>query len=45
MHEGWTNDGKMLGKHVGCGNIPTFIEEMKRAKMNIDLNIFADGRN
>lgn len=43
-HEGWTPEGKIIGKHVGCGNIPTFMEEIKRAKLDIDISIFKDGR-
>ncbi len=43
-HEGWSPDGKIVGKHVGCGNIPTFMEEIRRAKLDIDISIFQDGR-
>ncbi|HCE44837.1 MAG TPA: pilus assembly protein TadA [Lentisphaeria bacterium] len=43
-HEGWSPDGKIIGKHVGCGNIPTFMEDIKRAKLELDISIFADGR-
>ncbi|HRU01001.1 MAG TPA: ATPase, T2SS/T4P/T4SS family, partial [Victivallales bacterium] len=43
-HEGWTPDGKMIGRHVPCGNIPTFMEEIQRAKIDIDISIFNDRR-
>ncbi len=43
-HENWTADGMIVGKHVGCGNIPTFMEEIKRAKLDLDIKVFADGR-
>jgi len=43
-HESWTPDGKIIGKHVGCGNIPTFMEEIRRAKLDLDISIFKDGR-
>ncbi len=43
-HEGWSQDGKIIGKHVGCGNIPTFMEEIKRAKLDLDISMFKDGR-
>lgn len=42
--EGWSSAGKIIGKHVGCGNIPTFMEEIQRAKLDLDISIFADGR-
>ncbi len=43
-HEGWTPEGKIKGKHVACGNIPTFMEEIKRAGMELDIAIFRDER-
>lgn len=43
-HEGWTADGKMTGKHVPCGNIPTFMDEIHRAKIDLDISIFNDRR-
>ncbi|MEM4248372.1 MAG: hypothetical protein QXH80_03815, partial [Candidatus Nanoarchaeia archaeon] len=43
-HEGWSPDGKIIGKHVACGNIPTFIEEIQRAGIDFDISIFKDGR-
>jgi pilus assembly protein CpaF len=42
--EGWSPAGKIIGKHVGCGNIPSFMEEIQRARLNLDISIFADGR-
>jgi pilus assembly protein CpaF len=43
-HEGWSADGKITGKHVGCGNIPTFMEEIRRSKLELDISMFQDGR-
>ncbi len=43
-YEGWSTDGKILGKHVACGNIPTFMEDIKRAKLDLDISVFRDGR-
>lgn len=43
-HEGWSSDGKIIGKHVACGNIPTFIEEIQRGGIDFDISIFKDGR-
>jgi pilus assembly protein CpaF len=42
--EGWSASEKIIGKHVGCGNIPSFMEEIQRAKLDLDIAIFADGR-
>lgn len=43
-HEGWTPDDKITGKHVACGNIPTFMEEINRSKLDLDISIFRDER-
>ena len=44
-HDGWTADDKIKGRHIACGNIPTFMEEIKRAKLDLDISIFKDGRD
>jgi len=42
--EGWSPDGKtMTGKHMPTGNVPTFMEEIKRANLDLDISIFSDG--
>ncbi len=38
--EGWTEDGKMIGSHVATGSIPTFMEDIKRAGLPLDISIF-----
>jgi len=43
-HEGWTPDGKIAGTHTACGNIPTFMEEVTRSKIDLDIAIFRDER-
>ena len=43
-HEGWTPDGKIKGRHTACGNIPTFMEEIARSKIDLDISIFRDER-
>jgi pilus assembly protein CpaF len=43
-HEGWTPDGKMTGSHIATGSIPTFMEEIQRANLPLDISIFRDGR-
>jgi pilus assembly protein CpaF len=44
-HEGWTSTGKITGRHTACGNIPTFMEEINRAKIDLDIAIFRDERD
>ncbi len=41
--EGWNDDDKIVGKHVATGNIPTFMEEIKRAKLDLDISMFNNG--
>jgi len=43
-HEGWTPDEKIKGRHTACGNIPTFMEEITRSKLDLDISIFRDER-
>ncbi len=43
-HDGWTPDGRIKGRHVGCGNIPTFIEDIQRSRLDLDISMFKDGR-
>ena len=40
-HEGWTPDNKtILGSYVATGNIPSFMEDIERANLNLDISIF-----
>jgi len=43
-HEGWSPEGRIIGRHHACGNIPTFMEEIQRARLDLDIAIFRDGR-
>jgi len=36
-------DGKVQGRHVACGIVPTFIEEIQSAGIPFDIGIFQDG--
>jgi len=38
--DGWTPDGKMTGRHIATGCMPTFIDEIKRSGLPYDLSIF-----
>ena len=39
-HTGWDENGRMVGKYNPTGNIPSFMEDITRAKMDLDVNIF-----
>jgi len=40
-HEGWTADNKkIVGKYVPTGSIPSFMEDIERANLDLDISIF-----
>ncbi len=41
--DGWGPDGKMTGRHVPSGNLPSFMDDIKRAGLKLDLDIFSRG--
>ena len=41
--DGWDKDGKMTGRYVPTGSIPTFMDDVKRAGMNLDISLFSKG--
>jgi len=43
--DGWDADGKMTGKHVPTGSVPTFMEEIKRAGLELDIAMFSTPRS
>ena len=42
--DGWSEDGKILGRYVPSGSMPSFMEDIKRSGLPFDLNIFSEGR-
>ena len=42
--DGWTDDGKIIGRYVPSGSMPSFMEDIKRSGIPLDLNIFSEGR-
>ena len=38
--DGWTPEGKMTGSYIPTGNIPTFMDEIKRAGLPFDISMF-----
>jgi pilus assembly protein CpaF len=42
-HEGWDENEKITGSYVPTGSVPTFMEEIKRAKIPLDISIFSRG--
>ena len=41
--DGWDANGKMTGRHIPSGNLPSFMEDIKRAGLKLDLEIFTRG--
>ncbi len=44
-HEGWDANNKIIGQHSATGNIPTFMEDIQRAKIPLDIKIFSRGND
>ena len=42
--DGWTPDGKMTGRYVPTGSVPTFMDEIRRAGLDLDISIFTPPR-
>jgi pilus assembly protein CpaF len=38
---GWSADNKIEGVYEPTGSIPTFMEEIERAKLDLDVSIFS----
>ncbi|OQA86464.1 MAG: putative conjugal transfer protein [Lentisphaerae bacterium ADurb.Bin242] len=38
--DGWSSDGKIVGKYVATGSIPMFMDDIKRAGLNLDISLF-----
>ncbi|QSH42499.1 ATPase, T2SS/T4P/T4SS family [Lentisphaerota bacterium ZTH] len=39
-HEGWDDNNRITGSHRPTGNVPTFMEDIARAKIALDISIF-----
>ena len=40
QNEGWDDNDKIVGNFVSTNNMPTFIDDIKRAKIPLDISIF-----
>ena len=40
QNEGWDDNDKIIGKYVSTNNMPTFIDDIRRAKIPLDISIF-----
>lgn len=40
-HTGWDENGRMTGVYVPTGNIPSFMEDITRAKLDLSVDIFS----
>ena len=38
---GWSEDNRILGEYLPTGNIPTFMEDIQRAKLDLDISLFS----
>ena len=38
--DGWSEDGRLLGHFEPTGAIPTFMEDIRRANLDLDISIF-----
>jgi pilus assembly protein CpaF len=41
---GWSEDNRILGEYLPTGNIPTFMEDIQRAKLDLDISLFNQER-
>ncbi len=41
---GWDQDNRITGRFRATGGVPTFLEEIERAKLPLDIGIFNPGR-
>ncbi len=42
---GWDEENRIMGYHEPTGNIPTFMEDIERAKINLNIGIFDPGKH
>lgn len=38
--DGWSSDGKIVGKYVATGSIPMFMDDIRRAGLSLDISLF-----
>ena len=38
--DGWSEDGRLLGHFEPTGAVPTFLEDIRRANLNLDISMF-----
>ena len=38
--EGFDSEGKVLGRHIATGNVPSFVQKLRRRGVEVDLSIF-----
>ncbi len=41
-NEGWDDDDNIIGHYASTNNMPTFIDDIKRAKIPLDISMFND---
>ena len=43
QQDGWDDNDKIVGRHLPTGSVPTFMDEIRRAKLNLDISMFTKG--
>jgi pilus assembly protein CpaF len=41
--DGWDENDKIVGRHLPTGSVPTFMDEIRRAKLDLDISMFTKG--
>jgi len=44
QQDGWTDDGRVAGHFEPTGAIPTFMEDIRRAKLDLDISMFTPAK-
>ena len=40
-NDGWDDNDRIMGEYVATGSVPTFMDEIKRARLQLDIGIFS----
>lgn len=40
QQDGWSEDGRLLGHFEPTGSVPTFLEDIRRANLDLDISMF-----
>ncbi|MEG2075596.1 MAG: hypothetical protein RRY34_03750, partial [Victivallaceae bacterium] len=40
-NDGWDDKDRILGEYTATGSVPTFMDEIKRARLQLDIGMFS----